>query len=203
MNARRWEKLSLSEVAALLGNGDFPWWVAGGHAIELAVGRKFRSHGDLDILILRRDQHLVREVLSGWDLHVADPPGTGELRPWNHEEFLGLPLNGLWCRRSPSTPWSFELMLDEAEGDVWFSRRDSRVHCPIDRVGCVTSDGIPYLTPEVQLFYKAKAHREKDEIDFNAVLPLLDGNQRAWLRGALNLSYPVHPWRDRLEERHE
>ncbi|WP_374208167.1 MULTISPECIES: hypothetical protein [Streptomyces] len=44
--------------------------------------------------------------------------------------------------------------------------------------GRTSPSGIPYLAPEVQLFYKAKATRDKDETDFEAVLPLLEEGQR-------------------------
>ncbi|MFG3346363.1 nucleotidyltransferase domain-containing protein [Streptomyces sp. NPDC048018] len=69
------------DVAALFTEADFRWWIAGGQAIELAVGRELRAHADLDVL-LRRDQTLVRDLPADRDLHVADPPGRGDLRPW-------------------------------------------------------------------------------------------------------------------------
>ncbi|MFF3919474.1 hypothetical protein ACFYZB_39825 [Streptomyces sp. NPDC001852] len=112
---------------------------------------------------------------------MADPPGQGELRPWRLGEVLQPPLHDIWCRRTPVAPWSIELMLDEAEGTQWVSRHLSAIRLPIDRLGRTSETGIPYLAPEVQLFYKAKAAREKDETDFQAVLPLLDapGSKRA------------------------
>ncbi|MFE3071090.1 nucleotidyltransferase domain-containing protein [Streptomyces sp. NPDC059247] len=35
----------------IFAEADFPRWIAGGYAIELAVGRELRAHGDLDILV--------------------------------------------------------------------------------------------------------------------------------------------------------
>ncbi|MFF9097395.1 nucleotidyltransferase domain-containing protein [Streptomyces sp. NPDC014802] len=32
----------------MFAGADFPWWIAGGYAIELAVGRELRPHGDLE-----------------------------------------------------------------------------------------------------------------------------------------------------------
>ncbi|MFE0702041.1 nucleotidyltransferase domain-containing protein [Streptomyces sp. NPDC058872] len=185
-------------MALLFARADFPWWIAGGCAIELAVGRELRGHGDLDVLVLRRDQAPVRAALADWDLYVADPPGRGELRPWHPGEVLRPPLHDVWCRRTPEAPWSVQLMLDEAEGSWWVSRRTPEVRLPIDRVGRTNGTGIPYLAPEVQLFYKAKAPRDKDEIDFEAVLPLLDAAARAWLVGAIGVVEPHHPWLRRL-----
>ncbi|AVH60840.1 MULTISPECIES: nucleotidyltransferase domain-containing protein [Streptomyces] len=186
------------DVAAVFAKPDFPWWIAGGYAIELAVGRHLRPHGDLDILVLRRDQALVRDLLAGWDLYVADPPGQGELRPWRPGEVLRPPLHDIWCRRTPEAPWSIQIMVDEAEGTQWVSRRDPEVRLPIDRLGRTSETGVPYLAPEVQLFYKAKATREKDEIDFEAVLPLLGLSQRVWLADAIKVIAPDHPWLRRL-----
>ena len=91
-----------------------------------------------------------------------------------------------------------QLMLDEAEGAHWVSRRNPGVRLPLGRVGRRSPTGIPYLAPEVQLFYKTKATRAKDETDFEAVLPLLDESQRAWLADSISVTAPDHPWRKRL-----
>lgn len=65
--------------------------------------------------------------------------------------------------------------------------------------GLVTACGIPYLAPEIQLFYKAKNGRLKDETDFATILPVLTKPQRQWLADALSLVYgSAHPWRARL-----
>jgi len=71
---------AVRDLAPLLAGMAFPWWVAGGWAIDLFVGHQTRLHDDLDVLVLRRDQLAVHQALRGWDLHAADPPGT--LRPW-------------------------------------------------------------------------------------------------------------------------
>ncbi|MBB1253461.1 amino acid transporter [Streptomyces sp. OF3] len=185
-------------MAALLANAGFPWWIAGGYAIELAVGRELRPHSDLDILVLRRDQSRLRDLLTGCDLYVADPPGQGRLRTWRPEEVLQPPLHDIWCRRRPKAPWSVQVMLDEAEDAQWVSRRDPTIRLPIDRLGRTSETGIPYLAPEVQLFYKAKATREKDETDFEAALPVLDGPACGWLADAIRVTAPNHPWLRRL-----
>jgi len=70
-------------------------------------------------------------------------------------------------------------MLEESSGGVWISRRDERIRRPITSIGLVTVRGIPYLAPEIQLFYKAKNQRAKDEADFAATLPILTEAQSA------------------------
>lgn len=62
----------------------------------------------------------------------------------------------------------------------------------------VTSDGIPYLMPEIVLLFKAKHDRPKDHADFEGTLPLLDDQQRTWLGAGLARVHPGHVWLERL-----
>ncbi len=66
-----WDPLGLDEAAAEFGMWKLPWWIAGGWAIDLHLGHQSREHGDLDVLVLRRDQALVREHLTDW---MSRPP---------------------------------------------------------------------------------------------------------------------------------
>ncbi|NSC20197.1 amino acid transporter [Streptomyces albus subsp. chlorinus] len=191
-----WEPARPSEVAALFAACGAPWWIAGGYAVELAVGHGFREHGDIDVLVLRRDQLAVQTALSGWEWWAADPPGT--LRRWCPGETLPAGVHDIWCRPGPAGPWRIQVMLDEAEEGTWISRGDRRVRRPLARLGRVAADGTPYLAPEVQLFYKAHRPRPRDERDFTEVLPVLDDEQRRWLAEALALVHGDHPWRARL-----
>jgi hypothetical protein len=173
-----------------------PWWLAGGHAIELVVGRPLRAHGDIDVLLLRRDQLAVQEALPGWEWWAAEPPGS--LRRWRAGEALPAAVHDIWCRDRPDGPWRLQVMLDESDGDEWVSRRDARVRLPLRRLGRAV-DGIPCLAPQVQLFYKAGAPRARDEIDLVAGLPVLSTPERRWLADAIATAYgPDHPWRQRV-----
>ena len=40
-------------------------------------------------------------------------------------------VNSLWCRPADATNGSFELMLDESEGDRWVFRRDRTIQRPL------------------------------------------------------------------------
>lgn len=91
-------------------------------------------------------------------------------------------------------------MLDDGDGDSWRSRRCAAVARPISGLGMKGSGGVPFLAPEVQLFYKAKSPRSKDELDFAAALPLLSEPQKAWLRDAVAVAYGRdNPWLNRLD----
>ncbi|MCP2165401.1 nucleotidyltransferase domain-containing protein [Goodfellowiella coeruleoviolacea] len=194
-----WDPLSPPAVATLFAEFPPRWWLAGGYAIELAVGRRIRAHADIDALVLRPDLLSVPAVLPGWQLWAADPPGS--LRRWTGRDPLPAHVHDVWCRPAPSGPWRLQIMVDETEGDHWVSRRDRRVRRPLSTLGRRTPDGLPYLAPGVQLFYKATNPRPKDEQDFRAVVPHLDRVERAWLLAALDLTFPAHPWRHRLADR--
>ena len=43
-----------------------PWFVAGGWAIDLFLGRETRNHQDIDIAIFREDQFELRRHLANW-----------------------------------------------------------------------------------------------------------------------------------------
>ncbi|MDX1534072.1 MAG: hypothetical protein R3291_00440, partial [Thermoplasmata archaeon] len=60
-------------IADLMETFPHPWFIAGGWAIDLHVGRITRSHEDAEIAVLRRDQKALRDHLEGWTLQHATP----------------------------------------------------------------------------------------------------------------------------------
>lgn len=185
----------MDELAAVLEPLAAPWWVAGGYALEAFVGRRWREHDDIDASVFR-DNHLeLRSLLHDWDVHVADPPG--HLRPWPAGERLPATVHDIWVRRHREDAWRFQFMLDERDGAEWVFRRDARIRIPVGELTW-ERDGIRFVQPEVQLLYKSRGRREKDEADFRVVWPLLSAPQRAWLRDALALADPANPWLARM-----
>ena len=190
-----WEPLSVEAVPVLLSGVDARWWIAGGWALDLHLGRQTRPHHDIDVLVLREDLPTVRERLGGWDLHVADPPGAGVLRPWPRSEVLPPPLHDIWCRRTPTSPWALQLMVDDTDDADWVYRRDHRIRRPVPELyGPASTPRRPVLAPEVQLLGKSRTPRPKDVADFECVADALGGPQRTWLREALSTVAPEHDW---------
>ena len=192
-----WAPLAPEAVASLFRGTAFPWWLAGGWAIDLFVGRQTRPHHDTDVQVLRRDQLAIQTHLcaQGWDLQAADPPGT--LRPWLPAESLPAPIHNVWGRPAPDAPWGLDVMLTDTDptGRRWVFHRDPRVSGPLTQLGRRTPAGMAYIAPEVQLLYKAKPVRlTKDEADFAAAVPLLSAESRAWLAASLTTTQPGHPW---------
>jgi hypothetical protein len=191
----RIQPMSPSEAAGLFSGAPIRWWVAGGWSVELGPEPR-RAHEDLEVAVPRRDILAMREWLRDyhlWDTHDATLRflGPGVAVPDDHEQ--------IWVRRDASSPWLLDLMLTPVIGITWFYKRDTRVTRPLDEVVRLGLDGIPRQRPEITLLFKARRRWEKDEADFEAMVPLLDQTDRAWLRGAIALSEPPrHPWLDRL-----
>jgi hypothetical protein len=89
-------------------------------------------------------------------------------------------------------------MIDESDGVDWVSRRDPGVRLPLGLTVRHTADGVPFLAPQVQLYYKSWSPRPKDLIDFDTALPLLAPPERSWLQTAIERRDPGHAWLDRL-----
>lgn len=196
----KWEPLSIHEVAELLSGLSVPWWIAGGYAIDLFVGRETRLHGDMDVLIRRDDQLEVQRYLSGWDLHKTQQPG---LKPWPIGEFQDRPFDDIWCRRKEDSPWQFQLMLLDTDGDQWVFKRDPTIRGSIDSLGRRSSTGVLYMAPEIQLLYKAKSEMlEKDKVDFQIAVPLMGESACTWLLECLEKRFPGgHTWINQLKKR--
>lgn len=191
-----WEPLTPGDIGTIMRGFGAPWWVCGGSALDLFVGRETRRHDDLDVAVLRRDQARLRSHLHGWDLRYATPEHT--LEAWDGG-WLGLPIHGIWARRSANehAAWACEFLLNEAADDEWVFGRDQRIRRPLANIGD-KRDGIPYLRPEIVLLYKATEPSPKNEADFAAAAPELSNAAMDWLAAALQIIRPNHPWIERL-----
>lgn len=96
----------------------------------------------------------------------------------------------LWLRAGGADPWEYDVILMDATSEMWTFKRDPRIKLPLDE----TKDGIRFLRPEVQLLHKARGVRPQDQRDFDAAVGLLDAESVSWLRWALSLTHPGHPW---------
>lgn len=192
----KWEALSVEAVQQLFKNAPFQWALAGGYAIEFFLGKSIRSHGDIDVLLFRDEQLAAQAWLKDWQLYAADPAGT--LRTWHENEFLQKGINDIWIHHKSSEAWQLQFLITEAEGEEWVSKRNPLIRGKRDDLICLYA-GVPCIRPEIQLLYKAKNLRPKDEIDFQACLPAMSSEAKAWLKEKLFILYPDgHEWMKRL-----
>jgi hypothetical protein len=193
---KSWRTLTPHEGVAWLTVLRAPWWVAGGWALELFLGKVTRAHKDLDIGIFRTDAADVVAALSGWEFFEAR---DGVLSTLAAGAAPRAGVNSLWGRRANAAQWELELMLDESEAESWVFRRDARITRPLSSAIRRNPEGIAYLAPEIQLLYKSRATRPQDQADFDHAVPHLSRDSRTWLRESLMSVDPKHAWISRLE----
>lgn len=166
-----------------------PWWVSGGWAIDLWLGRTSRAHADFDVGCRRDSVRQFVDALEGWDGFRAH---GGEL-----ESLTGAPdlaSGSVWLKRSDAPTWDLQLMPEDVVADAWRYRRDRRIVAPVRSITWRTSADLLVLRPEIQLLYKAKDVRPKDQADFDEVAPTLDRRSQHWLSTQLRATAPRHPW---------
>jgi hypothetical protein len=148
---------------------------------------------DIDVLILRKDQFIIKEFLTEWLLYKTNQPG---LLFWDKKEFLEIGVNSVWGKKNEQAPWLMEIIFMDSEDDEWFYRREPKIRKPINQIGNITKDNIPYLIPEIQILLKAKRYSiSRNEQDFQNVLPLLSEQQKQWLIKSLSIEFPNgHKW---------
>jgi hypothetical protein len=182
------------KIAAIMQSFEKPWFVAGGWAVDLFLGRETRTHEDIEVSIFRRDQETIWRHLSAWE---GGNVQAGTRRPWRGE-WLPPPIHEIHAKRGEENLREIEVLLDEAWADTWRFRRNLAVMRPTADIGLRNPEGVPFLAPEIVLLYKAKDPRPQDEADFRATLPALDANRRQRLADALRTCHPGHAWLDAL-----
>jgi hypothetical protein len=201
----------LLELAGILSVLNMPWYIAGGWAIDLYLHKCRRKHKDIDIAVFREDQLIIQRYFldQGWRLwkYVGD---TEALEPWLPDEKLELPNRGVFVERPHAEIVHIDILLSEKHGKQWWYHRDGRITYPIKTLGMRSDLGIPYLSPEIVLLFKARhlsidepnyiLHRQADENDFQAIHKLLSAKRRAWLRKAIEILYPNHVWLQYLRQ---
>ena len=167
------------------------WWVSGGMAVELVVGRTLRSHGDVDISVTGPDLVEVLAHLSDLTAWAAVGGHLVRLREYD----AATPVHNIWLGDRAGREFVLQVNVESRSGDLWVYRRCPSVTLPWDALVQVV-DGLPTGSLAAQLLWKAKAPEPKDHVDLRAALPVLDGHGRAWLGSAVAEAHPESPWRD-------
>ena len=192
-----WDPMPLERLVERVADAPFRWWITGGHALELHLGQSWRAHDDTDLGIRRLDAPAVHRHFEGWDLHTA---ASGVLQRWD-----GSPLpdadgdhqvNNVWCRLDPNGPWVLDITVGAGDDEWWVYRRDRTLSRPWSGAVLRDPDGVAYLAPELQLLFKSKAPRAKDDLDAEIVIPELSADRRSFLARWLATGHPWRRWLD-------
>lgn len=185
-------------VAAELKEYTGVWALSSGWALDLYLGRVTRVHRDVDVIISRTDQLMLRQCLTDRDWKLLTP-FEDKLEPWPPHMTLELPRHQVFAFRGEAF---IDILLTHMPQQVWHYRRVPSIVQHLDRAVLQTARGIPFLAPELVLLFKSKntsqRDRSRDQIDFENVCPHLQPERQAWLRWALLVTNPEHPWLKRL-----
>jgi len=184
-----WQAWHPSVAASRLSGVVAPWCVAGGWAVDLHVGAQTRDHEDLEIAV---PEARFAEIAGRFPELAFYAAGDGQVVPATPEAMAAV--HQTWAFDTAAEAWRFDVFREPHDGDLWISRRSKTLIRPYAEIVHTSSDGIPYLAPEVVLLFKAKHQRPKDEADYAVLAPLLTAAERAWLNNALTVVHPGHPW---------
>lgn len=185
-----WSPLSVSAVATLFAGAAERWWLSGGYAIEHRLGRATRSHGDIDVSVVRSD----------WAAFVARLPASLEAVAAMDGWLLPLAahaddpsLQNIFVRDVETGRWVLQINLEEGDALVWRYRRDPRVTLPWDRAVSFV-DPLPTGSLATQLLFKSRQQLPKDNLDLAAAWPAVPSADRAWLTDAIRFAHPDSAW---------
>jgi hypothetical protein len=187
----RWQAATPGDARRLLESVEGHYWIAGGWALDLFLGAPSRPHKDLDVGIRRGDVPRILAALPGWEIFEAT---EGSLFALDARALPRAGVNSLWARPEGALEWQLEFLLDDSSNEEWIFRRNPVIRLPLERAIRRDAEGIRYLSPEIQLLYKARNVRACDQSDFERVLPRLDDSGRSWLTQALAAAHPGHGW---------
>jgi hypothetical protein len=221
------EKL-ISQACTFLKDRGFDWSICGGGAIDLFLGRQTRIHKDLDIAVYWEDRSSIIEMMLSLDWRVFQACGGGVVQELNRKQDVPFEKRNLFCFSANEDRVKLELIGHERERyrfglekleqkdftyvEFLFNERDKeQIYLPgktdikreLNKAIFSSSDEVPYLAPEIVLFYKSSYLEGTDAADhnqdFDVSLPCFNAEQKQWLRGALEREYPDgHAWLQRL-----
>ena len=182
----------VQRVAAEFAGADFEWFIGAGWALDAWLERVGRVHHDVDVIVWRDQQRQMQSWLlaRGWTLYAVQ---NGSYSPWQSGDALELPIHQLHAERGAER---LEVLLAERDATRWLYRRDPRVSRELSRATFETAFGFDALAPEIVLLFKSKsaAIHAKDQADFERSVTRLRPEAKGWLRDALLVTDPRHPW---------
>lgn len=207
----------LQEVKKLLQGAEFSWAVCGGFALELFLDEEIRTHGDIDICVFESNRGMILRHMLERDWIVYEFRGMGKVRPIRDAQ-ASEPGRNLLCLKEGCELIRFypcdeqdqyhqflhtgirelnyvEFLFNQVENGEFLFDPGKGIRKRLAEV-VRFRNGIPYLTPEITLLYKASRwEEEQNRQDFERVYHRMDPLQQNWLMCSLETLYPQgHPW---------
>jgi hypothetical protein len=185
------------------------WFVCGGWAADLLLGRQTRDHLDVDIQVFQEDQDVLRSHLDGWRLLGHDNAVAEDCPDQWDGRWLEPPAH-LHANTESMVGTELDIQICQRAGNEWILSDEPRVTLPASACRGTASWGdLPVVAAPIIVYFKAippryrtnprPARRAHDEEDFDALLPTLEPAQRTWLQTAIAAHQPDHDWLSRLQ----
>ncbi len=216
----------ISQASVFLNNRGFDWSICGGAAIDIFLGRQTRIHKDLDIAVFWEDRNAIIELMLRSDWRVFQACGGGVVQELNRKQDEPYEKRNLFCftanedrvKLEPIGHDRYRFGLESLEQrdftyvEFLFNTRDNgqfhlpgenKIKCELNKAILSSFEKLPYLAPEIVLFYKSSylegTYADDHNHDFDISLPYFNTEQKQWLRAALEGEYPDgHVWLQRL-----
>jgi hypothetical protein len=171
----------LDRISEIMKNSKFPWYIAGGWSIDLAIGRKTREHKDMDIVVFREYIPDVLAYFENWEIGVAIP-GENRLESVINMNQVMQPR---YCLHIKNEVDFVEVLLTDRLSTHAIYRRNPSITIPL--IDLIKTDPMnrSYITPEWQLLFKSKSPRDYDEQDYINSISYLSIRQKEWLKQSL------------------
>jgi len=167
-------------VKAIMNKYGYPWFIAGGWAIDLFLNRETREHEDIEIGIYRKNQMQLYRYFGKQKKYYIDNTshiGKKERRVWN-KEYLRLPIHEVYVEYEGL---EIEVLLNEKYEDNWIYRLNEKIKLNEEKAILYNEKEIPFLCPEIVLLHKSKHMRDKDIADISNASKKMDESQKKWL----------------------
>ncbi|MDN3310224.1 hypothetical protein QWJ90_04720 [Microbacterium oryzae] len=188
--ATPWAPLAPESVAEMLDETTSLWWLSGGAALDRWLGAPIRDRANIDVSTT--SPHLPGLLGSLPATRSAWVTVDGTPVPWQ-EAPDDVDPHPVLIHDDQRRAWVLQIAVEDGSDRAWIYRRDPRLQLPWDSA-VLDMDGIPTGAPEVQLLWKALRPRPEDDIDKDAVAPLLPLGARAWWEKALLSIHPHSSW---------
>jgi len=172
------------KVKTIMDKYGYPWFIAGGWAIDLFLNKETREHEDIEIGIYRKNQMQLYRYFGKQKKYYIDNTsriGKEERREWN-KEYLRLPIYEVYVEYEGL---EIKVVLNEKDEDNWIYRINEKIRLNEEKAILYNENEIPYLCPEIVLFHKSKYMRDKDIADISNASKKMDGSQKKWLMDSI------------------
>jgi hypothetical protein len=210
------------ECNNFLKENEFDYAFCGGHAIDIYLGYKTRSHGDIDISaywidrnkiinFMKSNNWIVYEAMGGGKIHLIDNIDDQKLVKMNifcvkgeciffHTKLIENNVYECEIDHIEQNKLDYiEFLFNECIDNEFIYSRNNSIRYDLNKA-ILHKNGLKYFSPELVLLYKSTdLSREENIQDFNKIFTKLPNESRDWLKNALITIYSNdHKWLEKL-----